>query len=146
MLKLKLPFILILIVLTISCAGPGMLTQDIQQFPEPEENMGIVYFYRPSSLIGAIISYDIYLDQQRVGRSINGKYFYLMLEPNQYHFSAQTESKEEVWVKVEEGKAYYVKTGVNLGLMVGRPDFQQIPEYSANEEIRACRYTTIINK
>lgn len=84
----------------------------------------VVYFYRPSNGAGGLLGYKIKdVNDSIVGRLRNGEKFAYKTKK----FGAQTfygvlETKEEVKINVEQGKEYFVRCAVNMGIVLGRPE------------------------
>jgi hypothetical protein len=83
--------------------------QDITVIPNGK---GLIYFYRPSSMVGALVSYTVNVNDGKVSeaRLKNGTYLVYFAAPGIYSFWAMVaETKREVKLSVEAGKTYYIK-------------------------------------
>jgi hypothetical protein len=144
--KIKnLALVVMIVALFTSCGTTGKFIKVSNSFPAAENGKGVVYFYRPSAFTGAAVSYNIFHDNQIIGASKNGKYFYYQSNPGLQVFSATTEVKRELAVDIETGKSYYVKSSVVLGFLVGRPKFSIENESIALEEIKKCQMIEMID-
>lgn len=84
----------------------------------------VVYFYRPKVYVGSLIGYKVRIDDETViGRVRNGEKFeYKIKEFGKHKFWAKTESKTSVFIDVERGQEYFVRCGINMGIVVGKPE------------------------
>jgi hypothetical protein len=89
--------------------------------PTPAPGKGQVVFYRPSSM-GFAIKCTVRENGAMVGRVGAGKYYVIEVEPGLHNFTAKTESTDTVAVQVEPDETSYVKCGISMGIMVGRPN------------------------
>lgn len=103
----------------------------------------IVYFYRPKNFTGALIGYNVRMDDENIiGRVRNGKKFkYKITNFGRHEFWAKTESKTTVVIDVKKGQEYFVRCGINLGFAVGKPEM-----YLVENEIGVSEYGSIKEK
>jgi hypothetical protein len=81
-----------------------------------------LYVYRPSSIVGVAIGYDLYVDDKVVCRIKSGvKYAIKVYKEGTIEVWGQTESKESITLNVKFGEEYYIKCGLSPGFAVGRP-------------------------
>jgi hypothetical protein len=110
-----------------SC-GTGQ-TVSSYETPPPEaqyqltNDCALLHIYRPGSMMGMAISYDLYLNEWVLFRVKNkSKTTVRITTPGTYTLWAKTEARGELPVNIEFGKEYYVRCGVSMGAFVGRPD------------------------
>ena len=89
--------------------------------PKPAAGKGLVVFYRPSSM-GFAIKCTVREDGAMVGRVGAKRYYAVEVEPGVHNFTAKTEKTDTVAVQVEPDEVSYVKCGISMGVMVGRPN------------------------
>ena len=89
--------------------------------PKPAAGKGQVVFYRPSSM-GFAIKCTVRENGAMVGRVGAGRYYAIEVEPGTHNFTAKTEKTDTVAIQVEPDETSYVKCGISMGLMVGRPN------------------------
>jgi hypothetical protein len=81
-----------------------------------------LYVYRPASIVGVAIGYDLYVDDKVVCRIKSGvKYAIKIYKEGSIDVWAKTESKESIKINTKFGEEYYIKCGLTPGLAVGRP-------------------------
>jgi hypothetical protein len=108
--------------------GTGQ-TSSSSNVPPPEaqyqltNDCALLHIYRPGSMMGMAISYDLYLNEWILFRVKNkSKTTIRITTPGTYTLWAKTEAREELPVNIELGKEYYVRCSVSMGAFVGRPD------------------------
>jgi hypothetical protein len=89
--------------------------------PKPAAGKGQVVFYRPSSM-GFAIKCTVRENGAMVGRVGAKRYYAIEVEPGTHNFTAKTEKTDTVAVQVEPDEISYVKCGISMGVMVGRPN------------------------
>ncbi|HET7360612.1 MAG TPA: hypothetical protein VFI78_01625, partial [Salinimicrobium sp.] len=99
----------------------------------------LIHFYRPSSGLGALLGYKIKDENDSiVGRFRNGeKFIYKTKKFGTRSFHATLETKEEISINVQKGKEYFVRCGVDMGIVLGRPDIKIIANYLGIMEFEA---------
>ncbi len=101
---------LLVIVLLFSCTT--VFSQKFEPVKEIPEGKGLVYIYRPGSLVGAAVHYSISANEEKVSEAHlkNKSYLVYFADPGRYTFWAQvTNTRREVDLDVEAGKTYYIK-------------------------------------
>ncbi len=123
------------------CASVKYADKPATLTPQPDK--GLVYFYRETAFVGGMISYKIKETDVQIGALANGTYFAVQAAPGAHTYTASTESTESIIVSVEAGKTYYVRGGVNMGFMAGRPSLTEVTESEAKNKIPKLKYTDI---
>lgn len=100
--------------------------------PKPAAGKGQVIFYRPSSM-GFAIKCTIREEGAMVGRVGAKRYYAIEVEPGTHNFTAKTEKTDTVAVQVEPDETSYVKCGISMGVMVGRPNLSPGTEDDFNK-------------
>jgi hypothetical protein len=131
-------FILLIPVLFLmACAASGVPFQRITAIPEDK---GVVYVYRPNSLMGGAVHYDVHAGENEILCDlIRGGYCLHYSKPGELELWGKTESRGSVTVDVKAGKEHFVKGGVSLGFLVGRPNLTVVENATGLEEIADCK-------
>ena len=109
--------------------------------PALAPDMGRIYLYRESSLMGVVVQPSIMIDGQDTGGdSHSGDYFYIDRPAGTYIISTSTEKKEQASVTVAAGQSVYVKFKVSMGLFVGHVLPSVVDPQVAAGEIKDCDY------
>lgn len=99
----------------------------------------ILHVYRTGGP-GALVSYDLHLGDSTICRVKNN--FCESIKINKEGLNslwAKTESKSEIPIKIELGKAYYIRCGITMGAFVGRPKIEMIDETVGKREYNAIQ-------
>jgi len=129
-------FLLIPTLFLAACAASGTPFQRISDIPKDK---GLVYVYRPNSIMGGAIHYDVHAANDEVVCDLirNGYCFYYA-KPGELELWGKTESKSTITVDVKAGQEHFVKGGISMGFLVGRPNFTAVDNKTALEEIAEC--------
>jgi uncharacterized membrane protein len=88
----------------------------------PAAGMGQIVFFRPGNFIGGAIACTVRENGQMIGNLSNGKYFIVPFAPGKHVFTTKTEATDTLNMEVESGETYYVRCGIGMGLVAGRPN------------------------
>ena len=66
----------------------------------------------------------------------SGDNFSIEVEPGSHQFWSRTTIRNDVLLNVESGKTYYVKATVKIGVGVGRPVLEEVPESAAPNSVK----------
>lgn len=99
----------------------------------------LLYVYRPNG-VGPIVSYDLHLDDSKIGRVKNNTYQIIKLSDTGAHeLWAKTEAKSSELIKLEKGKKYYLRCSVTMGAFVGHPYLELVDNETGEEEFLAVK-------
>lgn len=86
----------------------------------------VIHFWRNGG-VGALVTYDVYVGDTKVYRSSPGtKAEVKVYDEGNMEIRAKTESKTTIILDLKKGGDYYVRTGVVMGVMVGRPSLDVV--------------------
>ncbi len=127
-------------VLMAGCASGVKYSEMASTIPTLKADQGRVYFLRSSSMVGAAVQPDIKLNNEVVGESKPGGFFFVDRPAGKYAVSTSTETEKTLSFALDAGETKYVRTSVSMGLMVGRviPTLET-PE-KAQEELPSLSY------
>ncbi|WP_160714357.1 DUF2846 domain-containing protein [Chitinophaga solisilvae] len=99
----------------------------------------LVYFYRPRGM-GSLVSYDVKMNDSTVCRlKNNSRSIVKIYQTGSTTFSAKTESKSEVTIDIQPGKAYFVRGSIAMGAFVGRPKLNVVDALTGLKEYNAVQ-------
>ncbi len=133
---LSITVLMVGVLLLYSCASLGPAFQKVDKVPD---NIGLVYIYRPSSIVGSAISPDIKVGETVITTLYNGGYYSYFAKPGEVEFWAKTESTSSVTLDIKAGQTYYIKGTVGIGFFVGRPHLMVVTPDVGEKEIAACK-------
>jgi len=89
---------------------------------------------------GALVSYDIHLGDVVICRAKNKWKTTIQI----YNFGlntlwASTESKTELPVRIEPGREYYIRCGLKMGVIVGRPTLELVEKSRGRTEFASIK-------
>jgi len=100
--------------------------------PSDTSQYALLYVYRHKNFTGSAVSYDLkitnsVLKEFLIGRvKNNSKFVVAIYQEGKTEISATTESKRFVTVNVKFGQKYYLKCGVSMGWVVGKPELNLV--------------------
>jgi hypothetical protein len=129
-----------LLLLTACASGPTY--RDVaRSIPALDANLGRLYFLRSASVLGAAVQPEIRLNDQVVGRSTPGGFFYVDEPPGTYTVTTATEVERKITFDLMAGQTRYVRTEVGFGVLVGHVTPSLVWPESAEAEIQDLHYT-----
>ena len=129
-------WLLLVILLLQGCASLGPAYTKVDQIPE---NKGLIYIYRPSSIIGGGVSPDVKVGETVITTLYSGGYYPYFANPGEVELWAKTESKSAVTLDVKPGETYYVKGTIGVGFLIGRPHLIIVSSEVGAKEIVECK-------
>jgi hypothetical protein len=107
-----------------------------KQFNPPPEGKAGLYVYRASSFGGALKK-DLWLNGKCIGESAPYVFFYEEVSGNIEHkISTESEfSPNDLIVKAENGKNYFVSQYIKMGVFVGGAGVELVNEEKGKKEI-----------
>lgn len=113
----------------------------------PDNEMGIIYFYRPSfNNVAYNHNYilKIGINDRIIGALYTGGYFYIKLDPGIYIFQTKTTTGlERISIEVEPGKTHYISVGCNFENLVCDPVFTEVSQQQGRMEIANLKYAPL---
>jgi hypothetical protein len=123
-----------------ACAtGPKYHTMK-ESIPALAPGKGRIYFYRSNSFVGAGVQPSIKLNNQVVGKSKPGGFFFVDRSPGDIEISTATEVEKKLTFKLEDKQTRYVKTYISIGLLLGRVYPELVDNETGEKEIAESSY------
>lgn len=99
----------------------------------------ILNVYRYSGY-GALLNYDLYLGDSVICRVKNNFKKTIHIKKDGLNtLWAKTEAKSEVPINLKNGKTYYLRCGVTIGALIGRPKLELIDSKTAKPEFESFK-------
>jgi hypothetical protein len=135
-------WMLVVLAVLSGCSATGAKFSDAQAgIPSLGKGQGRIYFYREDSIVGAVIQPEIRLNQEVVGRSAPGGFFFVDRPSGFYDISTTTEVENKISVPLAAGDTKYVRTSISMGLFVGRVRPELVSTEQGRKEIVSMAYT-----
>ncbi|PHV13255.1 hypothetical protein CSQ89_01705 [Chitinimonas sp. BJB300] len=125
------------------------------QIPTLESDKGRIYFYRENSLLSEKLPPFIYLNNQAIGTSIPGSFFFVDCPPGLYEVKAINrvtimsrlphQITGQTHLNIFPGKKYYVNTSASYELIGNKVTPSLIDEAEAMPQLAKLRYTGPLN-
>lgn len=129
--------------LVAGCATGIKHEQMAAGIPSLKSGEGRIYFYRPSSMVGAVLTPEVRLNNQVVGESKTGGFFFVDRPAGSYVASTSTETEKSVSFSLASGETKYVRMYVTFGVAAGRVNLELATPEKAKAELGSLSYTGI---
>lgn len=126
--------------MVVGCASVPMESSDktnaVKQFSPPAEGKAGLYIYRYGSF-GAALKKDVWVDGKCIGETARNVFFYEQVTGNQEHkISTESEfSPNDVLLKTESGKNYFVQQYIKFGVAVGGAGLKLVDELEGKKQV-----------
>ncbi len=133
--------LIILASLIVGCASVPMESEEknkaAKSFNTPSKGNAGLYIYRHGSF-GSALTKNIWVNGQCIGASASNVFFYEQVPGDKEHkISTQSEfSPNDLLVKTESGKNYFIKQYIKFGVFVGGAGLELVDENEAKETIK----------
>jgi hypothetical protein len=107
---------------------------------EARREKAVVYFYRPSSVLGVARTIDVFHRGIRIGRLTSGTHFLYVFDPGKHDVTAEMISTTTILIDAHPGQTYYVRASVDVGFPDAKPDIAVVLEGRGREEITKTKY------
>lgn len=106
----------------------GLPTQgEIPKHPE-HPDYAVIYFYRTSG-VGPLVTYNVHIGENSVYRAkVKTAAEVKVYEAGPVEIWGRTESKSSFPLNIQLGEEYYVRCSVTMGILVGEPKLELMPE------------------
>lgn len=136
----KLFTISAVVTLLSACASVPMAplekSYELKQFKAPAQDQSGIYVYRPNTIVGAALKKNIYIDNQLIGESAKGTFFYKAVAPGKHTVSTESEfSENHLPLTTEGGQNYFVRQYIKMGVFVGGAGLELVDEAIAKAEM-----------
>jgi len=137
--KLKLFKLLMVVGGLLILSGCASLGPEFTPVPAVPDGKALVYVYRPPHFAGSAVSFKIHHNDKIVTTLYNGGYYPYITNSGELELWAETESRASITLDLKPGDTKYVKGGVGVGFMVGRPKLTVVNNETGAKEIAACK-------
>ena len=109
----------------------------IKQVKAPSANNAGLYIYRSNSVVGGALKKDVWVDDECIGETARGTFFYHEVLGNiQHKVSTESEfSPNDLIIDTKAGDNYFVKQYIKPGLIVGGAGLKLVTEAEGKQAI-----------
>jgi len=86
----------------------------------PPPDLARLVFYRTAEMIGVLIKPKVIINNQKTGKAVRKKVWWVDLPPGDYELSLSTEVKRKINFRAEAGRVVFVRTRPQTGVAVAR--------------------------
>jgi hypothetical protein len=120
-----MPFLLVLPMLA-ACSSASTYMRSSQPGAPPGEDEAVVVFCRPSRMVGAAITFDVWDRMKLIGVAEKGCRFEYRCAPGKHLFLAQGEDVKAVEADLAASKTYYVWVTPRMGVLYATVGFTPV--------------------
>ena len=137
----KIVFLTMTSVLFAGCASvpteQAEVSNVLKQVKAPSANNAGLYIYRSNSVVGGALKKDVWVDDECIGETARGTFFYHEVLGNiQHKVSTESEfSPNDLMIDTKAGNNYFVKQYIKPGLIVGGAGLKLVPEAEGKQAI-----------
>ena len=116
---------------------------DAQTTPPPNESY--IYFYRDGEFGGAMKNYKMFVDDKKVCKISNGRWFKFTVEPGKHDIEAKVGGtslmKKETFLSIvtEPGKSYYISCDVKRSITRYRMEMEEVTESTGKKKMKSMK-------
>ncbi|HZR36169.1 MAG TPA: DUF2846 domain-containing protein [Nevskia sp.] len=136
-------FIFAAILLLTACARDMNYVQMKALMPPPPADKGRIYFYREFAWLGNVVTPDILLNNESVGISNPGRFFYVDREPGEYRAICGKGDDHAVNFSLAAGQEVYVRTAVAGGIVTASMQTEVVAPSLAIPQMRDLNYSAL---
>ena len=123
-----------------NCSSKSIVSTSGYAEYQLSDDYALLHLYRPKSMMGMAISYDLNLDDNVVFRvKNNSKTTIKITSEGLKTLWAKTETRVELPVDIRLGQEYYVQCGLGMGALVGRPKLEIVDNRKGKDEFSKIR-------
>ncbi len=109
------------------------------------QDSSFIYIYRGGQFGGALTNFSIWLDNDKLCKLSNGRFFRIAVKPGTHVVSAKrggvgiAKKETEVEVDVEKGKSYYVSCSMKQSITRVRLEMQEVMPKTGVKDIEKMK-------
>jgi hypothetical protein len=128
-------------VLISSCATTNKISTEVSEKAKnqnPPEGKSLVYVYRISSL-GFAVGLNVSLNNQMLTTFYPKRFYLCTLDPGKYVLTGHGENEDDIVLKVEPNKKYYIEAKPKMGFASARIALELHDQIDGNAGIQRCK-------
>jgi len=138
---------IVLLTLALSACATGPKYSEIKtSFQNLAPDKGRVFFYRSFNPFGSAIQPSVLLDNEKVGDSVPGGFFFVDRQPGDCQVILSTEVDRKLTFTLDKGQERYVRMSVGLGVIIYRVYPELVDKATAESEMQGLSFTGTMEK
>ena len=111
--------------------------KNAKEFKTPTANQSGIYVYRIKSSFGGALKKDVWIDDECIGETAPGVFFYHEVDGNKTHkISTESEfSPNDLMLETKEGELYFVEQYIKMGAFVGGAGLKKVDSEKGKKEV-----------
>jgi hypothetical protein len=112
-------------------------TKSAKEFNIPTTDKSGIYVYRANSSFGGALKKDVWIDDECIGETAPGVFFYHEVAANKNHkISTESEfSANDLNLETKGGQLYFIEQYIKMGAFVGGAGLQQVDSEKGQAEV-----------
>lgn len=111
--------------------------------PAPPADKGRIYFYREYAWLGNVVTPDILLNDESIGLSNPGSFFYVDRAPGDYRAICGEGDEHATNFNLAAGQEIYIRTAVAGGILKADMQTEVVAANTAVPAMRGLKYAAI---
>ncbi len=139
--RLSLATLIFVIFLFESCAVTSSIEKSVSdnaKLMNPPEGKAMVYLYR-TSILGFAVGLNVSLNDELLAGLYPNNFYLCTLDPGKYVFTGKGENEDEMVMKVEANKKYFIEVNPAMGNMSARVELDIHDETDGMKGVQKCR-------
>lgn len=130
----------LLLISSCSSTKMALTATEIQSIKnlKPDQNMGLVYFVRPSNF-GSKVKLGTTCDSISLGGVFSKRFIYAFIEPGMHKFVSKAENSSEIYLKIEGNKTYFFNQKAKMGTWYAKTELELVDEKTGREMLSNCQ-------
>ena len=140
---MKFFYSIVFLAFVITIQGTKKAGAEITSIPNADSSF--IFIYRGGQFVGSLTNFSIWVDDQKLCKISNGRYFKVPLKPGTHTVSAKRggigvmKKETEVEVDVENGKSYYISCSMKSSLTRVRMEMEEVVPKTGMKEISTMK-------
>ena len=133
-------FVVAAVLLLAACTRDMNYMEMKALMPAPPADKGRIYFYREYAWLGNVVTPDILLNNESIGLSDPGSFFYVDRDPGDYRAICGEGDDHAVNFSLAAGQEVYIRTAVSGGVLKANMQTVVVNATAAIPAMRGLKY------
>jgi hypothetical protein len=129
---------LLIVMSSCSTAKLPVETSDRAKTIQIPDGKALVYVFRKSS-VGAAVGLSVDLNNIELETFYPKRFYLCVLDPGKYVFTGHGENTDEMILKIDSGKKYFIEVTPQMGFLIARCKLSLVDPIKGNEKVGKCK-------